>query len=127
MTTVDGREETTQDIAGTGAEPLPPEFFNAPGKDPHGLAATLRASCPVHQINHPPGAEAHQIINTGTKELRYLAISDSDEVDVIDYPDSGKMGVAAGIKDRDFSTATYRAFGRVVPAEYFDDEEPPRS
>ena len=77
-------------------------------------------------IANPAGGEAHQIINTGREELRYLAISDNDEVDVVDYPDSGKMAVAAGIKERDFSTATYRAFGRVAPADYFDDEEPPR-
>ena len=78
-------------------------------------------------IANPPGAEAHQIINTGSEELRYLAISDIDEVDVIDYPDSGKMGVAAGVKDGNLSTASYKAFGRVTPADYFDGEEPPRS
>jgi uncharacterized cupin superfamily protein len=77
-------------------------------------------------IANPPGGEAHQIINTGSEELRYLAISDIDEVDVIDYPDSGKMGVAAGVKDGNLSTATYKAFGRVAPADYFDDEEPPK-
>jgi hypothetical protein len=45
-------------------------------------------------------------------------------VDVIDYPDSKKMGVAAGVKNGDLSTATYKAFGRVTPADYFDGEEP---
>ena len=43
-------------------------------------------------IGNPPGAEAHQIVNTGTQELRYLAISDVGSVDIIDYPDSGKIG-----------------------------------
>ncbi len=74
-------------------------------------------------IANPAGAEAHQIVNTGREELRYLAISDIDSVDVIDYPDSGKMGVAAGVKNADLSTATYKAFGRVTPADYFDGEE----
>ena len=45
-------------------------------------------------------------------------------VDVIDYPDSKKMGVAAGVKNGDLATATYKAFGRVTPADYFDGEEP---
>jgi uncharacterized cupin superfamily protein len=74
-------------------------------------------------IANPAGAEAHQIVNTGREELRYLAISDIDTVDVIDYPDSNKMGVAAGVKNGDLSTATYKAFGRVTPADYFDGEE----
>jgi uncharacterized cupin superfamily protein len=74
-------------------------------------------------VANPAGAEAHQIVNTGTDELRYLAISDIGTVDVIDYPDSGKMGVAAGVKNGDLSTATYKAFGRVTPADYFDGEE----
>ena len=77
-------------------------------------------------IASPAGAEAHQIVNTGSEELRYLAISNIDTVDVIDYPDSGKMGVAAGVKDDNLANATYRAFGRVVAAEYFDGEEPAR-
>jgi uncharacterized cupin superfamily protein len=75
-------------------------------------------------IANPAGAEAHQIVNTGEDELRYLAISDMAAVDVIDYPDSNKMGVAAGVKNGDLSTATYKAFGRVTPADYFDGEEP---
>ena len=74
-------------------------------------------------IASPAGAEAHQIVNTGREELCYLAISDIDSVDVIDYSDSGKMGVAAGVKNGDLSTATYKAFGRVTPADYFDGEE----
>ena len=42
-------------------------------------------------IASPAGAEAHQIINTGASELRYLAISDINTVDIIEYPDSGKV------------------------------------
>lgn len=74
-------------------------------------------------VASPAGAEAHQIINTGREELRYLAISDMSAVDVIDYPDSGKMGVAAGVRNGDLSTATFQAFGRVATADYFDGEE----
>ena len=73
-------------------------------------------------IANPAGAEAHQIVNTGTSELRYLAISDVSPVDVIDYPDSGKVAVAAGVRNGDLSTATYKAIGHITPAGYFDGE-----
>jgi len=36
---------------------------------------------------------AHQIINTGTTEMRYLALSTLADVEICDYPDSGKFGV----------------------------------
>ena len=73
-------------------------------------------------IAAPAGREAHQLINTGLDELRYLSFSTLGEVDVVDYPDSGKMAVAAGIKNVDMSTATYRAVGRVAAADYWDGE-----
>jgi cytochrome P450 len=66
VTAVEGKEETTADVSVAGTEPLPPEFFNAPGRDPHGLAATLRAQCPVRKINHPPGAEAYVVADYDT-------------------------------------------------------------
>jgi cytochrome P450 len=49
-----------------GKQPLPPEFFNSPGPDPHGWAAALRAGCPVHKIDHPPGAEAYVVADYAT-------------------------------------------------------------
>jgi uncharacterized cupin superfamily protein len=43
------------------------------------------------------GAEvAHQILNTGTTPLRYLALSTLAEVETCEYPDSQKIGVTAG-------------------------------
>jgi cytochrome P450 len=47
-------------------DPLPPEFFNDPGKERHGLDAALRAGCPVHKIDHPPGAEAYVVADYET-------------------------------------------------------------
>jgi uncharacterized cupin superfamily protein len=43
----------------------------------------------------PPGGPetAHQIVNTGATELRYLAVSTLQHPEVADYPDSGKFGV----------------------------------
>jgi len=73
-------------------------------------------------IAAPAGGEAHQLINTGSEDLRYLGLSTLGEVDVVDYPDSGKMAVAAGIKNADFNTATYRGLGRIAAADYWDGE-----
>ena len=40
------------------------------------------------------GAEvAHQIINTGASDLRYLALSTLAPVEVCEYPDSGKVSL----------------------------------
>jgi uncharacterized cupin superfamily protein len=38
---------------------------------------------------------AHQIINSGTEELRYLAVSTKLSPEIAEYPDSGKFGVLA--------------------------------
>lgn len=45
----------------------------------------------------PPGGRetAHQIINTGSDELRYLAVSTKLSPELAEYPDSGKFGVLA--------------------------------
>jgi uncharacterized cupin superfamily protein len=45
----------------------------------------------------PPGGPetAHQIVNTGSGELRYLAVSTRISPEIADYPDSGKFGVYA--------------------------------
>jgi uncharacterized cupin superfamily protein len=38
---------------------------------------------------------AHQIINSGTDELRYLAVSTKLSPELVEYPNSGKFGVLA--------------------------------
>ena len=45
----------------------------------------------------PPGGPelAHQIVNTGSDELKYLAVSTMQYPEVCEYPDSGKIGVLA--------------------------------
>jgi uncharacterized cupin superfamily protein len=73
-------------------------------------------------VGAPAGTKAHQIINTGSEDLRYLGISTMGSVDLVDYPDSKKIAVAAGIKNADFRTATYAGVGRFTPADYYDGE-----
>ena len=52
---------------------------------------------PFDVICCPPGPEgAHQIVNTGHTDLRYLALSTLQDPEVVEYPDSGKYGVIAG-------------------------------
>lgn len=63
-------------------------------------------------IIHPPGPEAHQLINTGSEVLEYWLVADNPAVDVCHYPDSGKW--------------SYRPDGgvfRKIPLDYYLDEE----
>lgn len=54
---------------------------------------------PIRQgdfISLPPGrGSAHQIVNDSDAPLRYLAVSTMQSPDVVEYPDSGKIGVMA--------------------------------
>lgn len=46
----------------------------------------------------PPGGRevAHQILNTGTSDLVYLALGTREEHEIVEYPDSDKVMVASG-------------------------------
>ena len=46
-------------------------------------------------LGAPAGGEAHQIINTGTEELRYLGFSDNGTADAVEYPEL-RQGVRPG-------------------------------
>ena len=47
-------------------------------------------------IAFPPGDEyAHQLVNTGAGELRYLVVSTMEFPDLSEYPDSNKVGAYA--------------------------------
>jgi len=74
-------------------------------------------------IAAPAGKEPHQIVNISTAELCFLAVSTIGETDIVEYPDTGKVAMAAGIKNADFKTATYKSLGRVKPADYFEGEK----
>lgn len=63
------------------------------GGEEHPVKAGDVISCPAG------GPEtAHQLINTGTSELRYLAISTMIPTEVCEYPDSGKFAMMAGTR-----------------------------
>jgi len=66
------------------------------------------------------GAEvAHQIINTGKTTMRYLSISTRADLDACEYPDSGKVLVAAGTRGERTLRKIFRAENTV---EYYDRE-----
>ena len=97
-------------------------FFVLSGTGEYRLGDETHSVRPGDVIAAPAGGEAHQLINTGSEDLRYLSLSTIGEVDVVDYPDSSKMAVAAGVKNADISTATYRGLGRIAAADYWDGE-----
>jgi uncharacterized cupin superfamily protein len=70
----------------------------------------------------PPGGPdvAHQIINTGTTTMRYLALSTMVEVDACEYPDSGKVAIFAG---RRGSRTLRKMFRSENVVDYYDREK----
>ncbi len=70
---------------------------------------------------------AHQIINTGSAPMRYLALSNVVDIEICEYPDSGKIMAASGHRgEKDRLWKMFRAQDTV---EYYDGEsiEPPAS
>ncbi|HZP66136.1 MAG TPA: cupin domain-containing protein [Rudaea sp.] len=71
----------------------------------------------------PPGGPetAHQLINTGSVELKYLAVSTMIYPEICEYPDSGKFLVAEG--PRSAGSSGFRHVGRADSAvDYWDGE-----
>jgi uncharacterized cupin superfamily protein len=62
---------------------------------------------------------AHQIINTGTTTMRYLALSTLSELDACGYPDSGKVSIVTGRRDDGALRKMFRAEDTV---DYYDRE-----
>lgn len=71
------------------------------------------------------GGPAHQIINTGEAELRYLAVSTMHEPDVVEYPDSNKFAVFCGSAPG--GKTDKRSFAAAVPldckVDYWEGED----
>jgi len=68
-------------------------------------------------------AGAHQIINSGRAELRYLAVSTNRSPEVAEYPDSGKVGMYAGDFADTGAEMDLRLLVKTASAvDYFDGE-----
>ena len=74
-------------------------------------------------LGAPAGGEAHQIVNTGKDEIRYLGLSNNPPADLVEYPDSGKIGARVGAKGLLAESATFKQLGRLAPADYWDGED----
>jgi uncharacterized cupin superfamily protein len=89
------------------------------GTDTHPIREGDIIACP------PGGPEsAHQIRNTGSQELRYLAVSTLQTPEVAEYPDSGKFGVYAELPPAaDGGSRAFRFIGREsLNVDYWDGE-----
>ncbi|HET6632340.1 MAG TPA: cupin domain-containing protein [Rhodanobacteraceae bacterium] len=89
----------------------------------HGELRYGDARCPLRPgdvVACPPGGPetAHQIINTGSIEMRYLALSTMAAVELCEYPDSGKFGAFAGGTPETAGGARFRHIGK--PADQHD-------
>ena len=62
------------------------------GSDTHEIGPGDIISCPCGGPD-----TAHQIINTGSDELRYLAVSSKLAPEIAEYPDTGKFGILASL------------------------------
>src|SRR5262249_9377645 len=51
---------------------------------------------PGDYVSFPPGGPAHQLINDGAEPLIYIGMSATQGVDLVEYPDSGKVAAAIG-------------------------------
>jgi len=76
------------------------------GDEEHALRPNDVVAC-------PPGKRelAHQIINTGDSDLRYLAISTKAHVDVAEFPDTNEVKVLVG----DYGAMDLRAMFPLEP------------
>ena len=98
-------------LAGTGEVRI--------GPDTYPLRPGDFVACPVG------GPEAaHQIVNTGEDELRYLAVSTQRAPEIWEYPDSGKFGAISEFPlPGGESSSAFRVIGRTESAvDYWDGE-----
>lgn len=68
---------------------------------------------------------AHQIVNTGVTEMRYLAVSTMQFPEVVEYPDSDKFGIRADRPGSDGpdGNRVFRFRGREAQSlDYWDGE-----
>jgi uncharacterized cupin superfamily protein len=84
---------------------------------------------PIRQgdvIACPPGGPegAHQIINTGEVELRYLAVSTKLSPEIAEYPDSNKFGVFGEFPGDGETPEVIRFLSRAETSLGYYDGEP---
>jgi uncharacterized cupin superfamily protein len=100
-------------------------FFILEGEGSIRMAGTVHRIRKGDFISLPPGRDsAHQIVNDSRAPLRYLAVSTMDLPEIVEYPDSGKVGAIAGShRSRQPVPDALHHFSRLKDAvDYWDGE-----
>lgn len=101
-------------------------FFVIEGSGEVRIGETVYPLCAGDIVACPPGGKetAHQIVNTGKQELKYLAVSTKQTPEIAEYPDSGKFGVLAEYPaGADGKPSMFRFVGReTLAVDYWSDE-----
>jgi uncharacterized cupin superfamily protein len=101
-------------------------FFILEGEGEVRIGESIHPIRPGDVVACPAGGEetAHQVINTGATELRYLAISTKLSPEIAEYPDSGKFGILAEFPEGpDGQRRVFRFVGREnLNVDYWDGE-----
>ena len=74
-------------------------------------------------LGAPAAGEGHQITNTGEEPLRYLAIANHTNADVVEYLDSGRISVDVGATGWHHTDGTFKRGGKLMPMGYWDGEK----
>jgi uncharacterized cupin superfamily protein len=74
-------------------------------------------------LGAPAGGEAHQIINSSSGELRYIAFANHGRADVIEYPDSGRIAVDIAHGNDQDPPSIFSIAGQLSPQGYWDGED----
>jgi uncharacterized cupin superfamily protein len=100
-------------------------FFILGGSGELRVGATHRRIRAGDFIASPAGGRelAHQLINTGSEDLRYLAVSTMMTPEAVEYPDSNKVAVYSRQIAADGSMRVVRQIGRDGEGlDYWDGE-----
>ncbi|KRA42649.1 cupin domain-containing protein [Devosia sp. Root635] len=73
-------------------------------------------------LGAPAAGAAHQLINTGSEPLRYLALSNNTNAEVIEYPDSGRVRVDVGLSGFHRYDGTFKQGGKLTSLGYWEGE-----
>ena len=76
---------------------------------------------PGDYVSFPPGGLAHQLLNDGTEPMIYLGMSAGVGLDIVEYPDSGKIAASIGVLGS--PNRKRYIFREKEQADYFEGEE----
>jgi len=98
------------------------------GEGEYRYGETVYPVKPGDVIAAPAGAQeaAHQLINSGDTTLKYICFSTQQKTDVVEYPDSGKVGAITWAEEEDTEgdgvLFRHRAY-QSDPVDYWEGEE----